>query len=189
MLPSFHISCRFHPAYSLLGRGLRRLTGDARRAETLLVVVLMGGLLVLVGSQTLAWTLLQDVLEQAPRGPVALAFWGGHFGALVAYVLIGWVGFQPAITLQCTPKGLELRQGRRTLTLSYQTINTAEPVDVLVFHRHWRRYAATYVFANRLPDKLLLLRTTSGPVVLGLSPADQRALVAHLEAQAETVTR
>ena len=189
MLPCFHIPRRFHPGYSLLGRGLRRLTGDVRRAEALLVVVLVGGLLLLVGSQTLAWTLLQDVLDQAPRGPVALAFWGSHIGALVTYVLVGWIGFQPAITLQCTPKGLVLHQGRRTLTLPYSAINTVEPVDVVVFHRHWRRYAATHVFANRLPEKLLLLRTTSGPVVLGLSPADQQALLAYLEARAEVVAR
>ena len=186
---SFHIPRRFHPGHSLLGCGLRRLTGDVRRAEALLVVALVGGLLVLVGSQALAWTLLQAPLTQDPRGPVAIAFWGGQAAALAVYVLVGWIGFQPAITVRCMANGLILRQGRRALEIPYQAIDAAETVDALAFHRHWSRYAATHVFANRLPDRLLLLRTTSGPVVLGFSPSDQQALVAHLERQAEAVAR
>ena len=179
--PSFHISGRFHPGYSLLGRWLRRATGDVRRAEALLIVAWSGLLLLLAGGQALAWMLLQDVLEAAPRGPEATAFWLAQLGAALGYVLFGLVGFQPPIAVTCTPRRLTLRQGDRTLAIPYHAITSAEPVSVLRFHRHWRRYAATHVFVNRIPDTLLLLRTTSGPVVLGLSAGDQAALVEHLE--------
>ena len=184
MTPSFHISGRFHPGYSLLGRWLRRTTGDARRAEALLIVALVGLLVVLAGGQALAWMLLQDVLEVAPRAPEAAAFWLAQLGAALGYVLFGLVGFQPPITVTCMPGALVLCQGGRTLALPYHAIASAEPVSALRFHRHWRRYAATHVFVNRIPDPLLLLRTTSGPVVLGLSAGDQAALVEHLEAVA-----
>lgn len=188
-MPSFYIPRRFHPGYSLLGRWLRRATGDARQAEALLIVALAGLLLLLAGGQTLAWTFLQDTLKAAPRSPEATAFWLAQFGMALGYVLFGLLGFQPPITITCTPSKLTLRQGARTLVLPYHAITSAVLVSALHFHRHWRRYAATHVFVNRIPDSLLLLRTTSGPVVLGLSAEDQAALLEHLEAQAETVAR
>ncbi|NNF58181.1 MAG: hypothetical protein HKN04_08055, partial [Rhodothermaceae bacterium] len=59
-------------------------------------------------------------------------------------------------------------------------IECTERITADACHRHWRRYAATQAFVNRLPDELLLLRTTSGPVVLGLAPDALDRLEAHL---------
>lgn len=170
---------------------MRRAAGDRRRAEALLIAALVGGLLLLAGGQSVAWLLLRETIEQQPRGSVTVLFWLGQLGAALGFVLLGLVGFQPPITVTCTPNGMMLRQGDRALALPYPTIASAATVSALAFHRHWRRYAATHVFVNRIPDELLLLRTTAGPVVLGLAPADQTALVEHLEALTcgETVVR
>lgn len=177
------IARRFHPAYSLLGRGLRRLSADARQAEALFLVVLAGlGLLVLL-TQFLSWALLQPVFTADPGSPARLVFWAAQLGSLLLLGLTCVLGFTPPITVACDAAGLHLRRGSQALDLAYDAIESAETVTALRFHRHWRRFAGTHVFVNRLDGDVLLLGTTQGTVALRLPETDREALLTHLAAQ------
>ncbi len=172
MRRTFYVPRRFHPAYSLLGRYVQRVIGDERRAEALFLVVLSMILLGLLLVQCLAWTFLNPA-----------ASWLSQVGALTLCVVTCVLGYKPAITVTCTEIGLCLCQGLRALKLDYTEITSIETISALLFHRHYRRYAATEAFVNRMERDLLLLETTHGPVVIGLPPRDHAALVLHLEAQ------
>lgn len=180
MRASFTISRRFHPAYSLLGRGLRRWLDDERRAEALFIIVLSGLALTLLLAQYLAWALLQPAIETAPDGRTALTFWIGQVGMFALIVGACVVGFKPAITVTADEDALRLQQQDRTLALPYDAIDEVTTITALRYHRHWRRYAATHTFVNHPQEDLLLLHTDEGPVVLGLPPDDHEVLFDHL---------
>jgi len=178
---TFHVPPRFHPAYSLLGRALRRLTGDARHAEALFLVTLSTGVLGLLLIHFLAWTKVQPAIEADPTGPTGLVFWLSQLGGLLACVLVGILGFAPAIDLTVTATALILRQGTRECTLPYTEILSVTAISALHYHRHYACYAATQAFVNRLTPQVLLLQTADGPVVLGLLGDDHATVQAHLE--------
>jgi hypothetical protein len=180
---TFTISRRFHPAYSLLGRWMRRWLDDDRRAEALFILVLSGVALTLLLSQYLAWALLKPFIAAAPDGPAALAFWIGQVGALGLVIGTCVVGFQPAITVTADTDRLRLRQHDRVLVVPYAAIGDVSIISARRYHRHWRRYAATHTFVNHPDDDLLLLRTDIGPVVLSLAPDDREVLLDHLDAR------
>jgi hypothetical protein len=175
------IPARFHPGYSLLGRWLVRLTGDRRQAEAWYIIVVMAVGLGLLLAQYLGWALLKPTIQAAPAGPEAMAFWLGQIGGVLAFLLLGCVGVQPAVTVACSPYGLDVTQGRRHHFVAYGDITSLTTITPECFHRHYSRYAATRSFVNRLPDALLLIRTAERPVVLGLGTEDRAHLVAHLE--------
>ena len=178
---TFCIPRRFHPGYSLLGRGLRRLVRDPLRAEAFFILALTGLALLWLLVQYAVWAFLQPA-PSAPAGPAALRFWAVQGGALLFLVLTCVVGVAPAAVVTCAPGGrLRLRQGRRRLALDNAEIKAIKKITPLRYHRHERRYAATQAFVGRLRHDLLLLRTARGPVVLGLAPQDQAALQRHLD--------
>jgi hypothetical protein len=180
---TFTIPRRFHPAYSLLGRWMRRWLDDERRAEALFIIVLSVLALALLLAQYLAWALLQPAIEATPEGPTAILFWIGQVAAVVLIVGFCVVGFEPAIVVTAEEDALHLQQKDCSLTLPYDAIETADTISARRYHRHWRRYAATHAFVNRPDGDLLLLRTDDGPVVLGLAPDDREALLDHLDAR------
>lgn len=170
---TLHAPRRFSASYSLLGRWLQRHTGDERRAEAILIVVLTGlaiGLLVL---HFAVWSLWGGALN----GTARLVYAASLAAAAALVVLVGVVGRTPAITVTCTDTALHLRRGDATCTVPYDQIRAAELVSALAYHRHERRYAATRRFINRLDDEVLLLRTEDGPVALGLTAPDRRVLL------------
>ncbi len=180
---TFTVPRRFNPAYSLLGRALQRTLGDVRHAEA---VFLVAGTLVLLGlllGQYLAWALLKPAILGAPGGPEAVAFWTAQLGALAVILAVGIVGFRPAVAVTVAADRLHLAQGRRALTLAFDEIDAVAPVSAQRLHRHYARYAATHVFANRVTPEALLLQTAFGPVAVGLLPADHAALQTLLEAR------
>ena len=176
---TFHVPARFHPASSLLGRGLRRLVGDARQAEALFLVALSMLALGLLLAQFFAWMWLKPAILAAPTGPVALAFWMSQVGALVLVLLTCVVGFAPAISITLNPTHLHLRRGRHECVLRYDAIRATESISALVYHRHYGQYAATQAFVNRMTPRVLLLHTQQAPVALGLLPEDHDT-VRHL---------
>ncbi len=178
---TFHVPARFHPAYSLLGRGLRRLVGDARQAEAFFLVALSMLALGLLLAQFFAWMLLKPVIQAAPAGPVAVTFWIGQVGAVVLCLSTCVVGFAPAIVVTATPSGLLLRRGDHERELRYEAITATASITALAYHRHYGRYAATQAFVNRMTPRVLLLHTPEAPVALGLLPEDHAALLHLLE--------
>lgn len=160
----------FHPASSLLGRALRRPIADARQAESLYIVA--------VALVTVAVALL---------GQWGWMHWGDSFAYAavqgVVWLLVGAVcfaGWRPRLHVRARAEALHISRGAEALVLPWRRIEAAERVSAESYHRHWRRYAATRAFVNRLPEELLLLRTGAGPVVLGLAAADLARLEAHL---------
>lgn len=175
----FVIPRSFHPPASLLGRRVRRGARDARQAESLYVVV--AALVLCAGALASQW------------GWIA---WGTDPDTAVAYFVaqtVGWLllagtclaGWRPRAVVVARERMLDVRQGDEALSLHYGRIASAERITAAAYHRHWRRYAATRVFVNRLPDELLLLRTAAGPVVLGLAAPDLDRLEAHLAEHVE----
>ena len=168
----------FHPPSSPLGRAVRRYAGDERQAEGLYAVaaalVLVAAVLVGQG----VWL----VLEAAPLtyGIASVLGWG-----LVAAVC--FAGWRPRLRVWADGGALRIGRGRESLVLPLAAVESAERVPAADYHRHWRHYAATRAFINRLGAEVLLLRTERGPVVLGLDAEDLarfEALLAPLGAPA-----
>lgn len=178
MTRTFRSARCYDPSYSLLGRALRRWTGDRLRGEALFLVALTGLALVLLMTHYLGWALLQSYLAEQPARQ--LLFWAGQLASAVVWGGIGLVGFRPGVTATCTSNTLRLEQNNRTRTVPYDSIEETRVISATRYHRHYRRYAATSVFVGRLADDVLLLRTDRGPVIVGLTPAE-----AHEELQAQ----
>ena len=182
---TFHVPSRFHPAYSLLGRGLRRLVGDARRAEALFLVTLSMVALGLVLAQYFAWMWLQATIMADPLGPVAVGFWVGQVGTVFLAFAVCVVGFTPPIAVTLTPTEVHLRRGSKAHVLATEAITSVASISPLLYYRHYARYAATEVFINRMTPQVLMLHTSEAPVALGLLPKDHEAAVHFLERQAQ----
>ncbi len=187
----FTIPRAFYPPAAPLGRWVRQRSRDARHAESLTIIAVGVVLTVATLVSQWSWILLG---EAAIDNALALWVLVGH---IVGGGLLGWAclwGWKPAIAVTAEADDLEIQQGERTLTLDYEGIERTGRITADAYHRHWRRYAATHAFVNRLPDDLLLLRTTSGPVVLGLALDDLDSLEARLAEyvdveEAETLVR
>jgi hypothetical protein len=156
---------------------------DRRQAEAMYLIVVSMLLLGLLLAQYLIWALLNPTILSDPAGPVALTFWGTQVGGFVLCGLLCFLGFKPAVSASIEPNGIHLRQGQCTASLTYDEIESVEPLSALLFHRHYARYAATQAFISRMPATLLLIRTPDDPVVVGLRPEDHTALLHHLNAE------
>ncbi len=175
----------FHPPASLLGRLVRRWTQDRRQAESFYYVAAV--LVLAVGSLLSQWGWVAFGTGGPGGTPMpgyyAVQVAGGLL--LAGCCLLGW---KRPVVVTARRQALDIRQGAEAVSLHYGRIHAAERISADAYHRHWRRYAATRVFVNRLPAELLLLRTASGPLVLGLPPADLDQLEAHLAEQVEIRT-
>ncbi len=181
MTHAFESPRSYHPSYSVLGRAVRAWVGDRLRGEALYLVALTGLTLVLLMSHYLGWALLKSTLLANPSWQAV--FWGGQVGSVLVLIGIGLVGFRPAVRVECHSDRVELTQGDRSCTLSHSSIRELASISARRYHRHYRRYAATQVFASDFPDEVLLLRTEDGPVIVALSdPEAQAALFDRLEA-------
>ena len=164
---------------SPLGRLVRRWARDARQAESLYLVALALVLCLATLAGQWGWIAYGTTPESTP----SLTFFAVQVGgglALVATCLLGW---RPRVVVTAREEALDIRQGNEAISLHYGRITSAERITAGAYHRHWRRFAATRPFVNRLPEELLLLHTASGPVVLSLAPLDLDRLEAHLAAR------
>ncbi|MEP0547720.1 MAG: hypothetical protein ABJF88_12370 [Rhodothermales bacterium] len=175
----------FYPPASLLGRLAGRWAQDRRQAESFYFVA--AALVLCVGSLLSQWGWVAFGAIGPGGTPEPWYFAVQIVGGLLlgGVCLLGW---KPAVTVEAHEGGLDVRQGTEALSLPYARIHAAERISADAYHRHWRRYAATRAFVNRLPAELLLLRTASGPLVLGLAPEDLDRLEAHLAVRTEVQT-
>lgn len=169
-----------------MGRAFRAWTDDRLQGEALYIVTLTGVALLLVMSHYLGWALLRPVLSASASWQVL--FWTGQVASVLLWVGIGLVGRRPAVTVQCTPTTLEVEQGARARTIRYEAVDSIAKISARQYHRHYRRYAATQVFAGSLADEVLLLRTAQGPVVIALPESDeQESLRSEIRSATEPV--
>lgn len=160
----------YHPSYSLLGRAFHAWTDDRLRGEALFIVALTGLALAFLMTHYLGWALLNPLFLASPMWETI--FWVSQVASLLLLGGIGLVGVRPAVTVTCRPKALHLSQGSQKETVSYDTIEDIDTISAQQYYRHYRRYAATKVFVSQLPNEVLLLRTTHGPIVLALANLD-----------------
>ena len=181
----FVVPASFHPPASLLGRLARRRAQDDRQGESYYFVA--AALVLCVGSLLSQWGWVAFGTSGPGGLPEPWYFAVQVVGGLLlgGAVLLGW---KPAVAVVAHEGGLDIRRGTEAVSLNYARIHAAERISADAYHRHWRRYAATRAFVNRLPAELLLLRTASGPLVLGLAPADLDRLELHLAERAEIQT-
>lgn len=174
--------------HSVLARWIQRRTGDRLRAEGWFVVALVGLGLALLTAQYAGWMLLHPTLQADPRGPVALAFWGAQVVLLVGAALLALVGVRPAIEVVWDDAQLAIQQGTRHLTVPAEAIDEAAVIPARLYHRHYRRYAATQVFVNDLGEEVVVLHTTTGPIILGLPPSARRPFLDALTRELPAVS-
>ncbi len=181
MTRTFEAPRSYHPSHSLLGRAVRAWVDDPLRSEALFIVIFTGLTLAVLMSHYLGWALLKPLLTA--RSSWQILFWGGQVLSVFALIGIGLVGLRPAVRVRCGPNAVMLTQGNQSCTLHNATIREIDCISARRYHRHYRRYAATQVFASTLPDEVILLRTSDGPVIVALpDPEAQAALFDHLKA-------
>lgn len=178
MTRTFRSPRSYHPSHSLLGRALRAWTGDRLRGEALFVVVLTGLTLVLLLTHYLGWALLNPLFDTNPAWQTY--FWIAQGVSVLLLGGVGLIGFRPVVQVACLPEALHLSQGDRTLSLPHEAVEAVDVISARQYHRHYRRYAATQIFISQLPEQVLLLRTTQGPVVLALEDVDDQATLLQL---------
>ncbi len=183
MKHTYYVPRHFSPRYSLLGRWLQHRLGDERRAEAFLLLLLMGGALVLVLAQYIAWVFVKPAVLANPRGVVAVVFWISQLVGWSVFLLGAVVGFSPPIVLKQGPEALDLQRGNTRHQVAYASVQAVAVLSAKEFHQHWRRYAQTKAFVNRPNAALVLLKTTAGPVVLGLPAEERPGFVEALEAR------
>ena len=174
--------------HSVLARWIQRRTDDRLRAEGWFVLALVGLGLALLTAQYAGWILLHPTLQAEPGGPVALAFWGVQIALLVGAALLALLGVRPAIEVAWDGTELHIQQGERHLTVSAEAIDEAAVIPARLYHRHYRRYAATEVFVNEMGEEVVLLTTPTGPIVLGLPPTTRRPFLDALTRDLPTVS-
>lgn len=161
------IPSRIHSAYSPIGRWIRRRCGDSQQAESLHIaaVALTGFGLIL--AQALSMALLPSTLSQNAALLV---------GALAVFVLLFLAGRQPKITIEVQTEALVIRREARETHLPFGRMRKTSIIDDQLYHRHYRRFARTMAFVNRIPATVLLIDTPEGPVILGVSESEQQEL-------------
>lgn len=179
----FHLPRRFHMAYAPLGRWISRREPDARRAENLLILALTALLMGIMFANQIAWAFVKDAIVAAPEGPTAMAFWLAQVGFLMALFFGGVLGFKPALALTCGPRALHIQEEGVETVVPYDSIDTIRVISALAYHRHFRRYRQTRSFVNQIEAEMVLLETTTGPVILGLPPEDHQVFIAQVERQ------
>lgn len=171
---TFRSSRTFDCSYSLLGRLVRAWTGDRLRGEALFIVVLTGLGLLLLLAHYLGWALLQPVLTGEGAEAAQLQFWTAQVVSFLVLLAIGVLGLRPPVHARLDDDGLHLSQGNRHLHLTLDDVHDVCVIDARRFHRHYRRYAATRIFASRPGASVLLIDTDGAPVIVALSSEDDQ---------------
>jgi hypothetical protein len=162
------IPSRIHPAFSLIGRRIGKRCGDSLQAESLHIAatVLVGVVLVL--AQALSWTIFPHALSQD------LSF---LVGAFVVFVALFLAGRQPEISVEMHSDALVVKTKPSGIRIPLGGIDKTSIIAGQLYYRHYRRFARTRAYVNRIPATVLLIETAEGPVVLGISESDQQELI------------
>jgi hypothetical protein len=173
---TFIIASRFDATHSLVGRLFRARAADARQGESLFILSVSLLVLALILLGTIGWTMLPYVRG---AGPGVLSAAG--VAAVLLIVATCLIGRSPEIVIGVTRNSLTISASGGELRIPFSAIERISRVDDRTYYRHYRRYAETRAFVNRIPSELLLLHVDGAPVVLGIeSIADLGTLEALL---------
>jgi hypothetical protein len=151
---------------------MRRWIEDRLRAENLFLAALV----LIATTLVLLHFLATAALDPSTAGAIAWS-WGIQLGALTVFVLTCIVGFEPEITITYTGQRLEIREDEHETLIDCSEIESADRISDETYYNHFRRYARTQSFVNHLPPHVILLRTDTRPIVLGLDEDGQESLL------------
>ena len=177
---------RLDANYSLLGRLIRRSVNDYHYAEGILILSIAMISIVMVVLFYVAWAFVEPALATDSTGQLAEYYAMAQFGSAVFLVLIAFIGFKPKLEITIEDYCIHIKHGSQKLVLLTSEVLQTEIISASQFHKHYRKYVNTRAFYNRLNDHLLLLDTTNGPVILGLSEEHQATLLSALRSSAST---
>jgi hypothetical protein len=177
----FHIPGRLSPVRSPLGHLVWRLSDDRLRAEAryyLLAVAAVAGYLAL---SAVSWAVVN--LGEPPSTQQATAFWIWQIGMGLVVAGLSWIGYQPALHVSLDSRGLCVRQ-RRAVLLQVEPgdLGAATRISGDTLQQHYRLYRQSRVFVGAALRRFILVRTTMGPIVLGIDPAEQSEFLDALAA-------
>lgn len=179
MTEHFHIPGRWDPGASILAQTIQRLDNDRLRAETTFYVVAVAavfGYLVLI---FLGWAWLN--WEGTPSSASAARYWLFQSLGLVAVVALGWAGWRPATRVTVTEESLRISQGKGDdLIISMSEITELARIPAIKYYQHYRKYARTRAYPGPVMDTVVMVRTASHPIILGIRTAEQRILLDRL---------
>lgn len=189
---SHHITVprKLNANYSLLGRLIRRSVRDSHFAEGILILTIALLCIGLVVSFYIMWAFIQPIVEADSTGQTAIYYFIAQVGSFLLLVLTAFLGLKPGVEITVDEQCLHINQGKERLLLLQSEIEQVEIITSLQYHQHYRKYENTRAFFSRLTDRLMLLTTEHGPVILGVSDEDQATLLEALRssASAETTT-
>ena len=179
MTEHFHIPGRWDPGASPLARVIRRLDDDPLRAETTFYVVAVAaafGYLVLV---FLGWAWVN--WDGVPSSTLTSKYWAFQSLGLLAVIASGWVGWRPATRVTLTEDAVRISQGKGgDLVIPVADITDLARIPAIKYHQHYRKYALTKAYPGPVMDTVVLIRTASRPIILGIRAAEQRILLDRL---------
>ncbi|MEL6611600.1 MAG: hypothetical protein AAFQ53_05870 [Bacteroidota bacterium] len=164
----------FHPPASLLGRGLRRWIGDPLRAQATYWIVLVLTVAVAVMGTQWGWLWLRDMTTPEAFLDAAVWYAIAQAIALVLFVLVGYVGWRPAVVVTLTDETVRIQQGPTALEVPRPSLRRVRPIAATEEHRTLRRRADVRRFVAKAYDPLLVLDVDSdAPIVLALPDAER----------------
>ena len=187
MTRTFRSPRTFSLSHSLLGRAIRYITGDRLRGEALYILTITSLALGVLMAHYLGWALLQPAMQAGNTESWELTFWLAQVTSVAVLLLIGGIGFRPAVsaTVDSEQEHLSLQQGSDELTLSLSDVHEVSIVSARLFHLHYRHYAATRLFIGSLHDEVIILRTPHGPVAVAIADGDAGSLVELVDQREE----
>ncbi|MFT4605298.1 MAG: hypothetical protein ACI9W4_002037 [Rhodothermales bacterium] len=179
MTEHFHIPGRWDPGASPLAWAIQRLQEDRLRAETTFYVVAVAavfGYLVLI---FMGWAWLN--WDGAPSSAAATRYWILQSLGLVAVIAVGWAGWRPSTRVTLSDDAVRISQGKGIdLVIPVADITELARIPAVKYHQHYRKYARTRAYPGPVADTVVLIRTASRPVILGIRAAEQRILLDRL---------
>jgi len=170
----------FDPAYSVLGRWLRRRS-DRLQAEARFYLYSVSLFVGLVFVGYVSWTVLRHLVVGEPSGMLARAISAVPVVTAVAFVALCIVGFRPIVHLRIHHRTIAVEQGGRELKLRIDEIVGAETVAASTYHRVYRRYAGVHEFSRRQAEEFLLLKASHDTLALGLTAEQREEVLSWLQ--------
>lgn len=179
---TIRVSPRFSPPYSLLGVLLRRIIADRRQAEGAYLLIIPSLILLVLLGSIMAWPYVAaDILADA-RGATAVRYFTVQASCALVVLVLGGVGFAPAVHVKVNDHTLTVRQGSRRRSLPLSVIQDWAVVTSLDFHRQYRYLLNVEAYIGRMTSQVMVLRSGASQVAIGLREEDCETLGAAFSA-------
>jgi len=174
--PVFTIPRSFSPTHSVVGRLIRRRSGDRLRGEALYIFIVTMAVVAWLLAGFAAWAMLADVITADPAGPAGLTFFGIQVAVPIVGLLIAGVGFRPEIRIEIDGSRLVITRGSDQHEWPLDEPLSLRTIDAVTYHRGLRLLDTTRPFINRPAENVLAITLGDETVVLGLAPEDRKEL-------------